>query len=120
MKRYKGKKITTKYKETIETYIYDTHVTISKENILIDKTHFASTRKNMLRLLEILREYIEDSGITMSTPLDYRSNNSLLREWVTYNNVYKFKKEKIKSYNFKCTQKWYMKVICFVGSLIVL
>lgn len=122
MKRYKEKKVTTKYKESIETYIYDAHIMISKDSIIIDKSYIASTRKNMLRLLEILREYIDDSGITMSTPLDCRSNKSLLREWITYNNAYKlnYKRKITGTCTFKCTQKWYMKVICFVGSLIVL
>lgn len=109
-------------RDYIETIIYNLRITVSKNNIHISDSYLISNRSKMKRLLCILREYLDDNGITMDNPLFHRSNNSLIREWVSHNNAYKlkYKVERTSSVDMNYPQKWYVKVLYFVCSLITL
>lgn len=104
----------------IETTVYSYNITISPSNIHIIDSYKAKTRKSMKKILNILREYLDDSSITMKTPLDYRSNNSMIREWITHNNLYKLGlyRDRVKNVDLNYPQKWYVKILYAIGSLI--
>lgn len=104
----------------IETTIYSHDVTITSNNIHITKSYTVKDRKTMNNFLNILREYLEDSNITMKTPFNFRSNNSLIREWVTHNNLYRLGlyKDRVKDIDLNYPQKWYIKILYAVGSII--
>ena len=74
----------------------------------------------MRNVLKTLREYLEDYNITMETPLTFRSNNSLIREWITHNNLYRLglHKDGVKDVDLNYPQKWYIKILYAVGSII--
>ena len=74
----------------------------------------------MRNILNTLREYLEDYNITMENPLTFRSNNSLIREWVTHNNLYRLGlyKDRVKDVDLNYPQKWYIKILYAVGSII--
>ena len=104
----------------IETTIYSYNITITNNNIHITDSHKVKARESMKNILNILREYLNDSNITMKTPFDYRSNNSLIREWITYNNLYRLglHQDRVKDIDLNYPQKWYVKILYTIGSLI--
>lgn len=106
----------------IETTIYSHNITITNNNIHITDSYKVKIRESMKNILNILREYLNDSNITMKTPLDYRSNNSMIREWITHNNLYRLGlyQDRVKDIDLNHPQKWYHKLGYFFGSLIIL
>lgn len=104
----------------IETTIYSHNITITNNNIHITDSYKVKTRESMKNILNILREYLNDSNITMKTPLDYRSNNSMIREWITHNNLYRLGlyQDRVKNIDLNYPQKWYVKILYAIGSLI--
>lgn len=104
----------------IETTIYSYNITITNNNIHITDSYKVKTRESMKNILNILREYLNDSNITMKTPLDFRSNNSMIKEWVTHNNLYRLGlyKDRVKDVDLNYPQKWYIKILYAVGSII--
>lgn len=77
---------------------------------------------DMRNVLNNLREYVEEAGITMDTPLNHRSNFSMTREWITHNNLYTigYKQDRTGSVDLNYPLKWYMKIAYFLGSLIII
>ena len=106
----------------IETTIYSHNITITNNNIHITDSYKVKTRESMKNILNILREYLNDNNITMKTPLDFRSNNSMIKEWVTHNNLYRLGlyKDRVKDVDLNYPQKWYHELGYFFGSLIIL
>lgn len=109
-------------RDYIETIIYNLRITVSKSNIHINDSYLIMDKKRMYNLLNILREYIDDSSISMDNPLNHRANSSLIREWVAHNNAYKlnYKRERTGSVDMNYPQKWYVKLLYFVCSIITL
>lgn len=64
------------------------NIELSEKNIHIEDSYKVTTRKDMELVLNTLREYVQEAGITTDTPLNHRSNKSMIREWVTHNNFY--------------------------------
>lgn len=65
---------------------------------------------------------MEDCMEDMDSPLNYRSNKSLIREWITHNNLYKLNlyRDRTASVDLNYPQKWYMKIAYFIFSIISL
>lgn len=65
-----------------------------------------------------MEDYVKD----MDSPLNYRSNKSLIREWITHNNLYKLNlyRDRTASVDLNYPQKWYMKITYFIFSIISL
>ena len=82
-----------------------------------------SYKLNKKQIYQFLKELRLDERYSMQdTPLDHRSDKSLVREWITHNNLYKLGlfKSRTKDVDLNYPQKRYMKVIYFIGSIIEL
>lgn len=106
----------------IELNLCGLDITITKNNIHIKDSWKISTRDAQKYILTELRDFIDDSSITMDNPLNHRSDYSLINEWVSHNNAYKlgYKKERTGSVDLNWPQKWYMSIVYFICSLITL
>ena len=106
----------------IETNICGLNVTITPSNIHIEDSYYITLRALMKVFFIKLRKYLEEHQVTMDTPLNHRSDRSLCNEWITHNNAYKlgFRKDQSRDCDLDWPQKWYMNIIYWLGSLIVL
>lgn len=106
----------------VETTVCGLNVTITPNNIHIEDSYYITLRALMKVFFNKLRKYLEDSHITMETPLDYRSDRSLCNEWITHNNAYKFgfRKDRAEDTDLNYPQAWYAPILYWFGSLIVL
>lgn len=97
----------------IEVYQYDIHI---KDSHIVDIPFV------MRDILEVLKKELKRSGVTMETPLDHRSMRSMINEWIAHNNAYKlnYKPERTGSVDLNYPQKWYVKIIYWLASRIVL
>lgn len=97
-------------------------ITLSSNNIHIKDSWQVVHPWDMNTVLNTLREYVEEAGITMDTPLDHRTNGSMRREWITHNNLYYagYKQDRTGSVDLNYPQKWYVRVLYFLGSLVVI
>lgn len=112
----------SKVKNTVRTTIFGLDITVSSNNIHVEDSYSLTSRVSQTLLLNKLREYMEDAYITMDNPLNHRSNYSLCNEWITHNNAYKlgYKKGQSEDTDLNYPQKWYMNIVYWLGSLIVL
>lgn len=102
--------------------IYGLEITLSTNNIHIENSHNVELPIVMDEILTLLRKEVEDTGITIDTPLNHRSNASLIREWIAHNNMYilGYEVERTKNVDLNYPQKWYVKVAYWLLSRIVL
>lgn len=89
---------------------------VTKNNIHIEDSYKIRNPFAMNDILNKIREQYE------SDILLYRSNWSLIREWITHNNLYilGYKREQTKDVDLNYPQKWYHELGYFFGSLIIL
>lgn len=89
---------------------------VTKNNIHIENSYEIRNPFTMNDILNEIRKQYE------SDVLLYRSNWSLIREWITHNNLYilGYKREQTKDVDLNYPQKWYHKLGYFFGSLIIL
>lgn len=106
----------------IEITIMGTDIIITNDNIHVDEAYLVWSPALMRVMIKKLREYLNMSDITMDTPLNYRSNSSLIREWITNNTLYNMyiMRSKTCSINFKKKQPWYKKVLDTLCSVSIL
>jgi hypothetical protein len=97
----------------IEVYQYDIHI---KDSHIVDIPFV------MRDILEVLKKELKRSGITTETPLDHRSMRSMINEWIAHNNLYtlNYKKEQTGSVDLNHPQPWYMPILYWLFSRIVL
>ena len=109
-------------RETYKIIINGLDVTLSEKNIHVQDSYQIICPWDIRDFLKTLREYVEEAGIAMDTPLNHRSNFSMKCEWITHNNLYAigYKMDRTGSVDLNYPQKWYMKVAYFLGSLIVI
>ena len=102
--------------------IYGLEITLSTNNIHIENSYNVELPIVMDEILTLLRKEIDDASITMDTPLNHRSNNSMIREWIAHNNLYKigYKPERIGSIDLNFPQAWYIKLGYWLLSRFVL
>lgn len=102
--------------------IYGLEITLSTNNIHIENSHNVEIPIVMDEILSMLRKEVDDADITIDTPLNHRSNASLIREWVAHNNLYilGYEQERTKNCDLDYPQKWYVKVAYWLLSRIVL
>lgn len=102
--------------------IYGLEITLSTNNIHIENSHDVELPIVMDEILTLLRKEVDDTGITTDTPLNHRSNKSMIREWIAHNNLYilGYEVERTKNVDLNYPQKWYVKVIYWLLSRIVL
>ncbi len=95
---------------------YDIDILIAKDNIHIDNSYRVRKRKDMKLILHYLRDNYT------SWVLDYRSDNSLVHEWVGHNNLYVLGlfRSHTKDVDLEYPEEWYYKVIWWLLSRIVL
>lgn len=107
---------------SIEVFIDNLHVTIVSNNVHIKDSYTVTKRKDIKSTLEDIKQFLVDNNITMDNPFNHRSICSMSQEWITHNNLYKlnYKPERTKDVDLNIPQKWYVKVLYFLGSLIVL
>lgn len=106
----------------IETTIENLQITITPHNIHIKDSYIIMYPFEMRNILEKLKKLLEESGITMDTPFNHRSICSMIREWIAHNNAYVlgYKKERTGNVDLNYSQKWYVKVLYFMLSLVIL
>ena len=109
-------------KKSLKMDVYGFKVTITSNNINIKDSYKVTSRTRMKVILTIVKEYVEDYGEGIETPFDHRSIKSMVREWVTHNNLYKlgYKKQQTKNIDLNYPQKWYVPVVYWFLSLIQL
>ena len=102
--------------------IYGLNITLSTNNIHIENSYNVELTIVMDEILTLLRKEVEDTGITMDTPLNHRSNKSMIREWIAHNNLYilGYEQERTAHLDLDWPQKWYVKVAYWLLSRIVL
>lgn len=106
----------TKYKVNM----YNMDITVSKGNIHIENSYKAN-RDIMEYILHELQEDTE--WYSIDSPFKYRSIKSMIREWITHNNLYKlgYKRKQTGSVDINYPYlKWYAPVVYWFLSLIEL
>ena len=91
-------------------------ITISEYNVHIENSYLI---RNPFKMNKLLKDYRSTS---VSKVFDNRSNYSLIREWVSHNNAYMlhFKRDRYCSVDLNYPQRWWVKCIYFICSLIIL
>ena len=107
---------------SIEVFIDNLHVTIVCNNVHIKDSFTVTKRKDIKSVLKDIKQFLVDNHITMDNPFNHRSICNMSREWITHNNLYKlnYQPERTKDCDLNYPQKWYMNILYFLGSLIVL
>jgi len=102
--------------------IYGLNITVSSNNIHIEESHNVEMPLIMDEIISLLRIELEKAHITMDTPLNHRSNRSMVNEWIAHNNAYilGYKPERTGNVDLNHPQKWYVKVIYWLLSRFVL
>lgn len=102
--------------------IYGLEITLSTNNVHIENSHNVELPIVMDEILNMLRKEVNDAGIIMDNPLNHRSNESMIREWITHNNLYilGYEVERTAHLDLDWPQKWYVKVAYWLLSRIVL
>ena len=107
---------------TIEAVICGMDVTISTNNIHIQDSYLVWRRNDMKLILNSIQDFLKENNITMDTPFNHRSINSMVNEWVTHNNAYSlcFEESRTRSVDLNYPQKWYMPILYWLCSRIIL
>lgn len=106
----------------IEVTIQGLEITITRDNINIKDSYQVRNPFEMRAILKKIKEFLKENNITMDTPFNHRSMCSMVREWVAHNNAYVlgYKKERTGNVDLNYPQKWYVKVLYFMLSLVIL
>lgn len=114
--------VTNKRRNEVTTTIDGFKVVITKNNIHVENSYLAKTRKEVKKVLNDIEAFLEDRHITVETPFDHRSIYSMTNEWIAHNNAYKlnFRPEQSRSVDLDWPQPWYTPILYFVCSIIVL
>lgn len=106
-------------KKKYDLMICDLNVVLTSQSILIEESWTIFSSKQMRVFLNTLREYVEEADIPLDTPLNHRSNWSMVREWIYNNNLYAlgYKMDDTGSVTFTYPKKWYEKLNYFFGSI---
>ena len=96
-------------------------VSISTNNVHIEDSYRVCSFVDIKNVLRDIEESLTDNHITMDNPFNHRSICSMAREWLTHNNLYNLKLwvESTRSTDLNYPQKWYMNILYFIGSLII-
>ena len=102
--------------------IYGLSITLSSCNIHIENSYNVSLPIVMNEILDVLRKEVKKAKIIIDNPLNYRSNKSLINEWIAHNNLYilGFETERTKNVDFDYPQAWYVKLGYWLLSRFVL
>lgn len=102
--------------------IYGLSVTLSSYNIHIENSYNVSLPIVMDEILDVLRSEVKKAKITIDNPLNYRSNTSMINEWIAHNNLYMlgYKQERTKSVDLNYPQAWYIKLCYWLLSRFIL
>ena len=95
---------------------------ISSNNIHVCNSIDITHPWYMKALLISVRNSLIAHCSKMDTPFNHRSIDSMVREWVTHNNLYKLgiTKNRTGESDINYPQKWYISIAYFIGSLFVL
>ena len=106
----------------MHTIIHGLDIDVSTNNIHIECSCTVETRSEMKSILVDLKNQLDRASITMETPYDHRSINSMVNEWVSHNNCYKLGlwKDRVKDVDLNYPQPWYMPIVYWLTSRIVL
>lgn len=106
----------------MHTVIHGLDIDVSTYNIHIELSYLIETRSEMKSILVDLKNQLDRASITMETPYDHRSIESMVNEWVAHNNCYKLGlwKDRVISVDLNYPQPWYMPFIYWLTSRIVL
>lgn len=109
-------------KNVIRTKIEDVDIVITENNIHIHNSYEIIYSWYMKHILDTLEKYLKESNITMDNPLNHRSKWSMIREWIAHNNAYNIgiMRDRTAYVDLNFPQKWYMKVLYFMCSLVIL
>lgn len=102
--------------------IYNLLITVSKGTVVVKDSYKVKDRGTIVKVLNMIKEYVEDYGEGVSTVFDHRSIKSLAREWVAHNNLYSlgYKEKETGSVDFNYPQQWYISIVYWLLSLIQL
>lgn len=98
--------------------IYGLNITVSEDNIHIENSYTISSPKEMSTILTELKIKVAYE----ETPFNHRSIDSMVNEWIAHNNLYKlgFATDRTKDCDLNYPQAWYISVLYWLLSIIVL
>lgn len=94
---------------------------IASDNVIhIEDSYKVKNPFTMYKILNNIQKELE--SIITDNVFTYRSKRSMVREWIAHNNAYilKYKVERTKDVDLEKDVKWYMKILYFVTSLVIL
>ena len=97
------------------------HIIISTNNIHIEDSYTVVNPVDMRIVLNDIKNYI-NNNLDIDTPFNHRTIKSTMHEWITHNNCYKLSlwPDRTKSVDINFPQKWYIRLLYFFGSLIII
>lgn len=116
-KRIKSRKKSNIFSPTIDGL----HIIVSTNNIHIEDSYTVVNPVDMRIFLNDIKKYI-DINLDIDTPFSHRTIKSMIHEWITHNNCYKLNlwPDRTKSIDINYPQKWYVRLLYFFGSLIII
>ena len=106
----------------VKTEIFGFKITVSTNNIHIEDSYLCESTIVMRELLNELHLQLDECHMTMDTPFNHRSIDSMINEWVSHNNCYKLgiAPDRTASVDLNYPQPWHMPFIYWLTSRIVL
>lgn len=97
-------------------------IDVSENNIHIEESYLVKNPFYMNQILKELETFLKDDVFLKDNPMNHRSRYSMITEWITHNNLWEigYKRDHVESVDLNYPQKWYIKVLYFIGSLIIL
>ena len=98
----------------------DLNVIASANVIHIEDSYRIKSPFTMYRILNNVQRELD--CIINDNVFTYRSKRSMVREWIAHNNAYilKYETSRTKDVDLEKDVKWYMKVLYFIASLVIL
>lgn len=112
----------SKHEDMYNIVLYGLRISLSKSTIIIENSYNIELPEAMEELIQNLRMELANSRISITTPLNFRSNKSIVNEWLAFNNLYKIgcKPESYMNLKIDYPYKWYNRIIYWLFSRIVL
>ena len=97
-------------------------ISCSPSCIHIQDSYKVRNKKEMEEVLKIAEDTLIENCVSIDTPFNHRTKRGMVREWVSHNNAYilGYKQSQTGSVDLEYPQKWYMKILYFILSRVVL
>lgn len=111
-----------KLKNSIKFIVNGMTIILTTDNIHIQDSFKVKYRKEMRTILDEMLIQIKECQITMDTPFNHRSIESMVNEWLAHNNLYQlgYKVEQTGHVDLNYPQPWYITLAYWFLSRITL